>query len=153
MQSLDTRVPPPAVAAAAAVAMWGISRVTPLLQLPGDWRLAAAASIALAGMGFTVSGMIAFRRARTTINPTTPHKSSVLVDSGVYRITRNPMYVGLACVLVAWAVFLSSPWALLGPLAFVLYIGRFQIGPEERALEKLFGSEYAAYRARVRRWL
>jgi protein-S-isoprenylcysteine O-methyltransferase Ste14 len=136
-----------------AVAMWGLSRVTPLLQVPADIRLGAAALIALAGMAFTVSGMLAFRRARTTINPTTPEKSSALVFSGVYRITRNPMYVGLAGVLVAWAVFLASPWALLGPLAFVLYIGRFQIGPEERALEKLFGSEYAAYRARVRRWL
>ena len=63
------------------------------------------------------------------------------------------MYVGLSCVLVAWAVFLSSAWALLGPVAFVLYIGRFQIGPEERALAKLFGSEYVDYQAKVRRWL
>ena len=63
------------------------------------------------------------------------------------------MYVGLSCVLVAWAVFLSSGWALLGPVAFVLYISRFQIAPEERALVKLFGSEYANYQAKVRRWL
>jgi protein-S-isoprenylcysteine O-methyltransferase Ste14 len=62
------------------------------------------------------------------------------------------MYVGLA-YLLAWAVLLISAWALLGPLAFVLYIVRFQIALEERALSKLFGSEYAAYRARVRRWL
>jgi protein-S-isoprenylcysteine O-methyltransferase Ste14 len=63
------------------------------------------------------------------------------------------MYVGLACALIAWAVFLGSAWALLGPVAFVLYTGRFQIAPEERALEKLFGSEYSDYCAKVRRWL
>jgi protein-S-isoprenylcysteine O-methyltransferase Ste14 len=63
------------------------------------------------------------------------------------------MYVGLLFVLVGWAVFLSSPLALVGPLAFFLYIGRFQIAPEERVLSKLFGNEYANYRAKVRRWL
>jgi protein-S-isoprenylcysteine O-methyltransferase Ste14 len=113
----------------------------------------AAAAIALAGIAFSAAGVLAFRRARTTVNPTRPEEATQLVRSGVYRITRNPMYVGLACLLVAWAVFLSSPWALLGPLAFVLYIGRFQIAPEERALAKLFGSDYSAYQAEVRRWL
>jgi protein-S-isoprenylcysteine O-methyltransferase Ste14 len=141
------------VAAAVAVAMWGTSRLAPLLQVPSALRLAAAAAIGLVGIGFSAAGVLAFRRARTTVNPTTPEKATALVSSGAYRITRNPMYVGLAWVLVAWAVFLSSGWALLGVVAFVLYIGRFQIAPEERALAQLFGSEYAAYRARVRRWL
>ena len=63
------------------------------------------------------------------------------------------MYLGLFFVLVAWAVFLSSAWALLGPLAFVLYINRFQIEPEERVLSAMFGLDYAAYKSRVRRWL
>jgi protein-S-isoprenylcysteine O-methyltransferase Ste14 len=121
--------------------------------VPSALRLAAAAAIGLVGIGFSAAGVLAFRRARTTVNPTTPEKATALVSSGAYRITRNPMYVGLAWVLVAWAVFLSSGWALLGVVAFVLYIGRFQIAPEERALAQLFGSEYAAYRARVRRWL
>ncbi len=133
--------------------MWGSSRVAPLLQLPGALRLSAAAGISLVGIGFSAAGVLAFRRARTTVNPTKPESASSLVSSGVYRITRNPMYVGLSCVLVAWAVFLSSAWALLGPVAFVLYIGRFQIGPEERALAKRFGSEYVDYQAKVRRWL
>lgn len=63
------------------------------------------------------------------------------------------MYLGLLFVLVAWAFFLSSYWALLGPLAFVLYMNRFQIAPEERVLLGMFGPGYAAYKARVRRWL
>jgi protein-S-isoprenylcysteine O-methyltransferase Ste14 len=63
------------------------------------------------------------------------------------------MYVGLLFVLVAWAVFLSSAWALLGPLVFVLYMNQFQIAPEERVLSGMFGTDYTAYKARVRRWL
>ena len=153
MSSLEAKVPPPVVAAAVAVAMWGASELAPLLQVPSALRIGAAAGIALVGIGFSAAGVLAFRRARTTVNPTTPGKATSLVDSGVYRITRNPMYVGLSCVLVAWAVFLSSAWALLGPVAYVLYIGRFQIAPEERALAKLFGSAYSAYQASVRRWL
>jgi protein-S-isoprenylcysteine O-methyltransferase Ste14 len=153
MKSLEVKVPPPAVAVAIAVAMWAISRFAPLLQLPSALRLSAAAAVVLVGIGFSAAGVLAFRRARTTVNPTKPEQASSLVSSGVYRITRNPMYVGLLCVLVALAVFLSSAWALFGPVAFVLYIGRFQIAPEERALAKLFGSEYANYQAKVRRWL
>ena len=153
MSSLEVKIPPPAVAAAVAVAMWGTSRLAPLLQVPNALRLAAAAAIALVGIGFSAAGVLAFRRARTTVNPTTPEKATSLVSSGVYRITRNPMYVGLSCVLVAWAVFLSSAWALLGPVAFVLFMGRFQVTPEERALSALFGDEYTAYTSRVRRWL
>ena len=153
MKSLEVKVPPPAVAAAMAVAMWGASRLAPLVQVPDALRLGTAAAIALLGIGFSAAGILAFRHARTTVNPTKPQQASSLVSSGVYRITRNPMYVGLSFVLVAWAVFLSSAWALLGPVAFVLYIGRFQIAPEERALATLFGTEYARYQARVRRWL
>ena len=153
MASLEAKIPPPVVAVAIAVAMWGTSRLAPLLELPGAMRLGAAAAILLLGVGFSAGGVLAFRRAQTTLNPTKPEQASSLVNSGIYRVTRNPMYVGLSCVLVAWAVFLSSGWALLGPVAFVLYISRFQIAPEERALVKLFGSEYANYQAKVRRWL
>jgi protein-S-isoprenylcysteine O-methyltransferase Ste14 len=153
MRSLEVMIPPPAVAALVALAMWGVSLVAPPLPMLAAVRLAASIALAVVGLVFSVAGVVSFRRARTTVNPTTPEAASSLVSSGIYRVTRNPMYVGLSFVLLAWAVFLSSAWALLGPLAFVLYIDRFQIAPEERALSKLFGSEYTAYRAKVRRWL
>jgi protein-S-isoprenylcysteine O-methyltransferase Ste14 len=153
MESLETKVPPPLVAAVLALAMWGVSGLPPLLHLPESLRVSVAAAVFLVGIGFSAAGVLAFRRARTTINPTKPEHASALVRSGIYRITRNPMYVGVLCVLVAWAVFLFSVWSLLGPVVFVLYIQRFQIAPEERALGKLFGSDYANYQAKVRRWL
>ena len=153
MTSLEVKVPPPAVAAVVALTMWGISLAAPLLKMPTALRLVAATVILVLGVFFSASGVLSFRRAGTTLNPTKPGAASSLVSSGMYRFTRNPMYVGLTLVLVAWAVFLSSGWALLGPVAFILYIGRFQIAPEERVLSSLFGSEYVAYKSKVRRWL
>jgi len=153
MQALELKIPPPAVAALMAVAMWGISALTPLIEASALVRAVAAVLIALAGGVFSIAGIVSFRAARTTINSMKPETTTSLVCSGIYRLTRNPMYLGLLFVLVAWAVFLSSAWALLGPLAFVLYINRFQIAPEERALSAMFGTEYSAYKSTVRRWL
>ena len=153
MRALELKIPPPLVALLIAAAMWGISLNTPLVDLPAHVRLVAGIAIALAGVATTISGVAAFRRAKTTVNPLKPETSSSLVTSGVYRFTRNPMYVGLVLVLLAWAVFLSSPWGLLGPLAFALYMNRFQIMPEEKILLGMFGTAYSAYQSKVRRWL
>jgi protein-S-isoprenylcysteine O-methyltransferase Ste14 len=153
MPALDLRVPPPVVALLAALAMWGVSRDAAASAAPEHVRLPLVIALAIVGAAFDLSGLIAFRRARTTINPMKPHSTSSMVDSGVYRVTRNPMYVGLVFLLCAWAVFLWSWWALPGPFAFAAYIGRFQIAPEEKALTALFGAEYLAYKAKVRRWL
>ena len=153
MQALELKIPPPALVVLIAGAMWGTSLLAPLLEMPAFIRIAAAVIIALAGGGFSLAGVFSFRRAKTTVNPMKPETTSSLVCSGIYTVTRNPMYVGLLFVLIAWAVFLSSAWALLGPLAFVLYMNRFQIEPEERMLSAMFGAGYSTYRSRVRRWL
>jgi protein-S-isoprenylcysteine O-methyltransferase Ste14 len=153
MQALELKIPPPVVALLVAVAMWGISLATPSVEVPALVRVVAAIAIASAGVGTAIAGVLAFRRAKTTVNPLKPETTSSLVTSGVYRFTRNPMYVGLALVLLSWAVFVSSALALLGPLVFVLYINRFQVVPEERVLSSMFGAAYSAYQAKVRRWL
>lgn len=153
MQTLELKIPPPVVALLIAAAMWGISFATPPVEVPALIRVVAAITIALAGVGTAISGVVALRRARTTVNPLKPETSSALVTSGVYRLTRNPMYIGLALVLLAWAVFVASALAFLGPLLFILYISRFQIVPEERVLSAMFSAAYSAYQVKVRRWL
>ena len=153
MRALELKIPPPAIAALMAGAMWGISALTPLIAAPEYIRVVAAVVIAFVGGLVSIAGIVSFRFARTTVNPMKPETTTSLVCSDIYRLTRNPMYVGLLLVLVAWAVFLSSAWALLGPLAFVLYMNRFQIAPEERVLSAMFGTEYSAYKSTVRRWL
>jgi protein-S-isoprenylcysteine O-methyltransferase Ste14 len=157
MSKLELKIPPPVVAAFTAGAMWIAARWIGLSGLfagvPPDWRIGAALFIALIGLGFDLTGVLGFIRAKTTVNPLKPERSAALVTGGIYRITRNPMYVGMALILLAWAIYLGSGTALVGPLAFALYITRFQIQPEERVLAGRFGSEFESYCARVRRWL
>jgi|SRR5688572_2948452 protein-S-isoprenylcysteine O-methyltransferase Ste14 len=154
MRFLELRIPPPLVGIAFAGAMWLVaSSLRPLLPLPAYVRVPAAVILALAGVVIALCGVISFRRAQTTVNPLKPETSTALVSTGIYRITRNPMYLGMLAVLLAWAAYLSSIWALLGPAAFALYITRFQIIPEERALRSLFGTAFVEYTHRVRRWL
>ena len=153
MPSLELKIPPPAVALVVGLAMGWVSRYGVLEGVPPPWRIGVALAVAAVGACFDVAGIIAFRRAKTTVNPMKPEKSAALVSTGVYRITRNPMYVGMVFILLAWAVYLASPWSLFGPLAFAAYITRFQIAPEERVLAGRFGEAFAIYQARVRRWL
>jgi protein-S-isoprenylcysteine O-methyltransferase Ste14 len=153
MHKLELKVPPPVVALLIAAAMWGLSLLGPPAAAQTGLRTLIAIAIACCGIGIDIAGAVAFRRARTTINPLKPTAASSLVMTGVYRFTRNPMYVGLAVVLLAWAIWLASFPAWLGLPAFVLYISRFQIAPEERALAGIFGTAFADYQSKVRRWL
>ena len=153
MKTLENRIPPPLVGLVCAIAMWGLARATPAFAMPSALRLALAAGCALLGIGIAVAGVAAFRRARTTVNPLKPDTATHLVVGGLNRVSRNPMYVGQALLLAAWALWLAHALAPLGAVAFVLYITRFQILPEERALAARFGDDWRAYRARVRRWL
>jgi protein-S-isoprenylcysteine O-methyltransferase Ste14 len=150
---LELRIPPPIVGLIIAGGMWAVAHIPPILQLPNLLRLLVAVVLAVLGVAVALGGVLSFRRAHTTVNPLKPETSAALVSTGIYSFTRNPMYLGMALALLAWAVYLSSAWSLLGPLLFALYITRFQIVPEERALEGLFGESFAAYRERVRRWL
>jgi protein-S-isoprenylcysteine O-methyltransferase Ste14 len=153
MRFLELRIPPPIVGLIVAGGMRAVAHFAPILPLPWLARLLVAVVLVAIGAAVAVSGVMSFRRARTTVNPLKPETSAALVSTGVYSFTRNPMYLGMALALFAWAVYLSSVWALLGPVLFALYITRFQIVPEERALDGLFGAPFAAYKKRVRRWL
>ena len=153
MRWLETKVPPPIVAVSVGVGMWLISTAVPHAGPAVVPRLIAALAIALIGGAAAASGAAAFRKAQTTVSPLHPERTSAVVSNGIFRVTRNPMYLGLLLVLLGVAVFLWSLPALVGPLAFVAYMGRFQIVPEERALEQKFGTEYVEYKRRVRRWL
>jgi protein-S-isoprenylcysteine O-methyltransferase Ste14 len=152
-RTLELKIPPLAQLALAALAMGGLSRA----EWAADFQLprlrAVAAGFALAGVAAEAGAVFSFRRAQTTMSPLSPGKATRLVTTGVYRWTRNPMYVGLLLWLIAWALLLhhAFAWGVL-PL-FVLTMNRLQIAPEERAMTALFGAEYSAYCARVRRWV
>lgn len=150
---LELKVPPPVVALAFGLLMWLASLLVAPVEVPLGYRAGVAAALATISVIVGLAGIISFLRARTTINPTKPGAASSMVTSGVFRLSRNPMYLGLLLCLLAWAVYLSSWLALLFVPLFVVYLNRFQIEPEERAMLALFGREYDSYKARVRRWL
>src|SRR5690349_24996867 len=133
--------------------MWVGAWAAPALRFEMPGRRVITAGVALFGLAVSIAGVVSFKRARTTVSPLKPESASSLVVSGVYRVSRNPMYVGMALLLLGWAVWLVNLMAFVILPAFVLYISRFQIRPEEAAMTTLFGEEYEAYRSRVRRWL
>jgi len=153
MSVLELKVPPPIVALVLALLMWLTPAVAGLVQMPYPARVLCAIALLCIGQGISIAGVVAFRRARTTVNPVKASLASALVIRGVYRYTRNPMYVGLLLTLLAWALFLANTLAVPWVVVYVLYITRFQIIPEERVLASLFGTAYEAYKGRVRRWV
>ena len=141
---------PPFVALAAALAQRRLAGRRPA---PGAGRAAAAVTLSLAAVAMDTVAALGFRRVGTTLDPHRPDQSSALVMTGAHSISRNPMYLGLAMVLTAHAIWRGS-WVALAPVAgFVLYIDRLQIPTEEAALSQRFGAEYDGYRAAVPRWL
>lgn len=153
VHALELKIPPPIVALLCAAGMWVIAHYTFPYFLSPAMRWALVAIYTLLGLAFSIGGVLVFRRSKTTIHPMHPENSSTLVTHGIYRITRNPMYCGMASLLLAWAGILESPLSLLGVVVFVLYITQFQIKPEERVLDKLFGEDFTRYKTQVRRWL
>ena len=154
---LEHRIPPPLIDAACALLMWALARALPQAQLwpPGGSSGVVGAALALAALGGAVAlaGTLEFRRAHTTVNPLAPRRASTLVTRGIYRVTRNPMYLGMLGVLAGWAVWLGNIAAWLGlPLSMAL-LTVLQIRPEERILAERFGADFERYAARVRRWL
>lgn len=155
MNALELKLPPVAVTVLTGLAMWLTAEYSPSLAVPVPplWRAGVGVVLAGAGTALAMAGVGEFRRAATTVNPLSPHASARLVTSGVFRLTRNPMYVGMLLVLAGWAVALAHLTGPLYLLFYAVYMNRFQIVPEERALAARFGKSFADYRRRVRRWL
>jgi len=153
MSRLELKLPPDLVALVVAALMWLVSKVTPTLDWPVAYRVLVVSVLFVAGSILIVAARVAFAKADTTFSPIAPERSRHLVTTGVYRLTRNPMYVGTLLVLLALAAHLSNPAAAVVALAYVIYMDRFQIWPEERVLRNRFGAEYAHYTHTVRRWV
>jgi len=151
--NLELKIPPVLVAVIFIVLMWLLDLLLPGIATSNLFRLGAYVVLMAVGGFFSVAGVVAFKMANTTVNPITPAVSSVLVTSGIYKSTRNPMYLGFLFFLFGFGLFLSNLYSLALCAGFVLYMNRFQIQPEEKALESAFGAEFLAYKERVRRWL
>ncbi len=153
MKAFEFKIPPIIIIVLIGVIMWFVAALVPQLVLTIPGRVIMATVAGFAGIALILAGAIAFRVAGTTINPMQPSKTSSIVTRGVYKISRNPMYVGFLLILLSWALLLANIVSFAGLPVFVWYMNRFQIIPEEQALIAKFGVEYVAYAKSVRRWL
>ena len=152
MDFLETRILPPLVLAIFAVMMWGVAQVSPSMDLGAVGNIFSKAFL-IAGFAILFVAAFYFFKAKTTLNPMNPSSSSALVTTGLYNFSRNPIYVADVLFLLSWGFYMSNIFSFLLILGFVPYLNRFQIMPEERALEEIFGADYVAYKTRVRRWI
>ncbi len=150
---MKSRIPPPVILLIFGFAMWLVARNATIYLFSIPYPAIVAAIVAAAGFACAVAGVREFSMAGTTVNPHKVTKATALVTQGVYRYTRNPMYVGLFLVLLAWTLWLgvSANFVLLA--LFIVAITELQIKPEETALLALFGDEYRQYCSHVRRWV
>ena len=153
MNALELKVPPLILVLVLALAMWFTAMQFPSLTITLPWHHGLAVTVSGVGILILLAGVYAFQKAKTTLNPTKPAAASAVVASGIYRVSRNPMYVGFLLTLTGWATWLSHPVPFLFLPVFVAYMNRFQISPEERALSAKFGDEYDRYKQGVHRWL
>lgn len=152
---MNRTIPPVFVFALAIAAIYGIDDVISFGKVDAFW----VGRIILATVCFVLSGIFgvfalwAFKKASTTVNPVEVSKARTVVSSGVFRFSRNPMYLGLLLLLFCYSFYLGNLWGILISGLFVLYMNHFQIIPEEQAMEHKFGQGYLDYKARVRRWI
>ena len=153
MKWFELRIPPLAVTAAVVAAMVVTVPWLPALGAAWPGSTAVAAVVGVVGALLAILGVYEFRRAKTTVNPLTPDNARRVVKGGVFRYSRNPMYLGMALLLLALALHQSHALSFAWVAGYVAYLNRFQILPEERALEARFGDEYRAYAKAVHRWI
>jgi len=154
VSALETRIPPVVLALLSGVVSWLLSSLDrPVDLLNNGQAQLIALACGLIGAGLALDALGGFAKRKTTINPHHPERASELVTIGVYRFTRNPMYLGLVFLSLVVPLLLASVIGLVGPALLVVALTRLQIVPEERHLTELFGPDYTTYQARVRRWL
>ena len=150
---MSLKVPPPLVMVVHMILVWLVAKLLPNLNYSFPWQRDLVLILGVAGVAIAMVAMGLFRRAKTTTDPLNPTKAESLVTTGVYRFTRNPMYLGLILILLAWIIMKGNPINLVFLTTCMWYLTKYQIKPEEAALRERFGEDYLNYKSQVRRWI
>lgn len=148
---MKTKIPPPIIALICIVINYLSTYLINPIKFPNIEIIGGL--ILLLGVVTAVLATLLFKKDKTTVNPSDPEKTTTLVTNGIFSITRNPMYLGLFLSISSTILFFGSWFGIIILMFFVWYINKFQIIPEEEAMEKLFGNKYSEYRQKVRRWI
>lgn len=153
MHYLELKIPPAGLVLLFAAIMWLTAAMNSWAIIPIPGKKWVAIALLILGCALIIVAAIQFISARTTVNPLTPGLATLIITKGIYKLSRNPMYVGFLVMLVAWGVLLENALSLSWLPLFVLYLNRFQIMPEEKALLAKFDDDYDRYLKSVRRWI
>lgn len=151
MTNPGVRIPPPAVYILTLVIGWLLQSRWPLPFIAHDVALLSGLPLVAIGLALATASIVTMLRGHGTVN--TNSQSSALVVSGIYRISRNPMYVALTIMYIGFALAIGLPWALILLPLLLVYVRTMVIAREEKSLANAFGQQYLDYKARVRRWL
>lgn len=150
---MELKIPPPILALFLGFLMWSLAKNIDLGFFTFELQGIMALILLVTGIAIDIAAIIPFRIAKTTVNPMKPSKASQLVNTGIYKFSRNPMYLGSLVLLMALMVWLGNIINVVFLFLFIWYITRFQIKPEEKVLSTLFGEQYMLYKEQVRRWV
>ena len=153
MKRLELLIPPPVIMGLVAVFMWWLADMFSAVHEIRFQHKGLSVVLGFIGLVISLIAIIFFKRSSTTVDPKNLNKTTTLVSSGIYKYSRNPMYLGVLIMLLGWAFYLGNLLSLFGLALYVIYITRFQIVPEERYLKEKFGQQFLDYMSRTRRWL
>lgn len=161
----ELKIPPVAVVIICVIMMILLSKIKYFTLIHADispnYAIQAittsiAVLIAFIGLSIGIMGLVSFSKAQTTANPIKIQAATTLVTKGfcnIYQLTRNPMYLGLLFILIGFGIFLANILSIISISFYIAYMTKFQIKPEERMLQKIFGNDFNTYQAKVRRWI
>ena len=148
---MKTKIPPPIIALICIILNYLSTYIINPIKFPNTEIISGF--IFLVGLFTAIFAILLFKKDKTTVNPLKPEETTTLVTTGIFSITRNPMYLGLFFLISSTVLFFGSWFGIIILIIFVWYINKFQIIPEEQTMEKLFGKKYNDYRQNVRRWI
>lgn len=150
---MQLKIPPGVVFILMAALMGGLKKITGTQHFVFEFQRTLGRVIFGMGVLIIILAISYFIKVGTTTNPTNPSKASKLITDGIYKYTRNPMYLGMLFILISFVIWLGNYFNLVLVFVFIAYMNKYQIAPEEKALTGLFGKRYTDYCQNVKRWI
>jgi protein-S-isoprenylcysteine O-methyltransferase Ste14 len=148
---METKIPPPIVTLIFGFATYLSRKIFPEIEI--QYSSFFGIFLLLLGFFILISAVKLFRNDKTTVNPLSPEQATKLVSNGIFKLSRNQMYLGMAVILASVAVFFNIIGGIISMALFCLYITKFQIIPEEKAMKELFAQDFEQYMQATRRWI
>ena len=145
------KIPPPILVLILITSNYFSQNRLEIIYLP--YKHSTSVLILLVGSLILINPVFKFIKSKTTVNPVKFKKVNKLVTSGIYKYSRNPMYLGMILIIISTSIFYLNYFSVVTPFIFYFWINEFQIKREEIFLEEKFGKEYLSYKSRTRRWI